>query len=551
MTSSSSLDRTLILSVTLPDGSRQEVFLQRGLTIGRTDANTVCIDHPDVERIHARVSSQPDGTMTLECQTDKSGLLVDGDSEPKFRLPLTPGTQFRIGPAQLECTLWQTPTKERWAANPWRVRCPRCHASLAEEPRSAKACPQCSLAIVHFNPSTDSEQQDLGSFRGWLPSQVGPYAIRSFVAEGGMGIVLRGLHTKKDKFAAVKLLQLSDDPQAEARFTEEVANVAKCVHPNIVRLQESGHDGRLVWLALDWVDGKPLETYIAKAKASDKAISIEKISDWMTQIVKGLTYLHQKEIIHRDLKPGNILVARDGLVKITDFSIAKDPKSGATSMTRTGAVAGSAGYMSPEQQEGRRVGLETDIFSLGVVWYEMLMLRRPVGTYQSIRTKRENCPPEWDDLIARCLHFDSKSRPTANDLVKTLATSPASNKQHFIFEPAISEKPRGTGTASTSRNNVEAAIAPSTPNIVLPSRNRSGFRAKLKKIFGINVGGALISLVLVRGCIHLLSEAVRKNEEQGVKKSVDDALREKAMEQAVKEAVRKVHLPKCPGGEAK
>jgi pSer/pThr/pTyr-binding forkhead associated (FHA) protein len=78
MTSSSSLNRTLILSVMLPDGSRQEVFVQRGLTIGRTDANTVCIDHPDVERIHARVSSQPDGTFFLQCQTDKSGLWVDG-----------------------------------------------------------------------------------------------------------------------------------------------------------------------------------------------------------------------------------------------------------------------------------------------------------------------------------------------------------------------------------------------------------------------------------------------------------------------------------------
>lgn len=496
MTSSSSLDRSLILNVALPNGSRQEVFLQRGLTIGRTDANTVCIDHPDVERIHARVLSEPNDTMVLECQTDKSGVFVDGESQPRFRLPLTAGTRFRIGPASLECTLWQSPARDRWAANPWQVRCPRCHASLAEVPKVAKACPQCALPIFYCGPPAKNTDPESGGFEGWLPAQVGPYAIRSFVAEGGMGIVLRGLHTENDDFAAVKLLQLSDDPQAKTRFAEEVANVGRCVHPNIVRLQDSAQDGHLVWLALDWVDGKPLDSYIAAAKASHRTLAIETIADWIHQIVKGLIYLHREGIIHRDLKPGNVLVGRDASVKITDFSIAKNPRSGTTSMTRTGTVAGSAGYMSPEQQDGRRVGPETDIYSLGVVWYELLMLRRHAGRYRSLRAERSDCPAQWDDLIGRCLEFDPRIRPTLQQILNSLSA-------RSVGEESIAETP----SASKPKQIISADLLPARHLRNLASSYKSLYQHfQLQRAFiplvGLCVTSILLSMIMEQNGRH-------------------------------------------------
>ena len=425
MGSASTPDRQLILHVVMPDKTEQEFFVQRGMTVGRIDSNIICIDHPDVERIHARVSTQADGTHLLECQTDRAGVLVDGETQPRFRLPLLPGTKFQIGPAVLACHDWRTKTTVRMADNPWQVNCPRCRGPLNDIPQNARACPQCSLPIIFYNPSVKSDGKT-GEFTGWLPTQVGPYTIRKFVAEGGMGIVLRGLHKTTDRFAAVKLLRPSNrpDPNAEARFAVEVASIGRCVHPNIVRLQDSGRDQDLVWLAMDWFDGKSLESFIASAKAArSKQFSVQRVGALMTQIVTGLFYLHGKGLIHRDLKPSNILVGPDELVKITDFGIAKDAGPGATRMTMTGAVTGSAGYMSPEQQEGRTLGPETDVFSLGVLWYELLTLRRPVGVFQSVHILRPDCPAEWDDIIVRCLNYDCSKRPKLGEILAALRTS--------------------------------------------------------------------------------------------------------------------------------
>jgi serine/threonine protein kinase len=432
---SSSRNRELLLQIKLPDGSERRYFVRDGLTIGRSaDANDVCIEHPDVERIHARVSTQVDGTMMLECQTGNARLFAENAAESTQRLALAAGTRFRIGPATLTCSLSRRTVQT--AASPWQVRCPRCHASMADMERTTSSCPECLLPVFYGNASPDPAE-GVESFSGWLPSQVGPYSIRSFVAEGGMGIVLQGLNGETGELAAVKLLAVSesDDPQAEARFIDEVANASRCVDRNLVRLQDSGKDRHLIWMALDWVDGKTLESCVAAATKADTFLSIETIADWVAQIVRGLLALHSQGIIHRDVKPSNILVARDGLVKVSDFGIAKNTSTNRTAKTRPGNVAGSQGYMSPEQMARRHIGPKTDTYSLGLVWYELLSLRPSApGTYQRVRTLRNDCPAEWDNLIARCLRFDPNQRPEDDEILSVLTSG---QRTHRRLGPTI------------------------------------------------------------------------------------------------------------------
>ena len=252
------------------------------------------------------------------------------------------------------------------------------------------------------------------------------YIIEGMLGRGGMGSVYLARHIHLETKAALKVLldQFSDNASVKARFINEAKLLHNLQHPNIVQQKEFFEDaGRLV-LAMEYVDGRPLDKMIGQDVGP---IPWEKALPLFTQILDGIGYAHSKGIVHRDIKPANILLTKDGKVKISDLGIAKI--AGEKGMTRTGAQMGTLYYESPEQIRGAKdVDHRSDIYSLGMTLYEMLAGRLPFDTEgdtsefeimigvvqrQNNLDPREHYPhiPEWlVETIQKATDLDPEQR---------------------------------------------------------------------------------------------------------------------------------------------
>ncbi|HJX44812.1 MAG TPA: protein kinase, partial [Geodermatophilus sp.] len=201
----------------------------------------------------------------------------------------------------------------------------------------------------------------------------GRYALDSLLATGGMGQVWRGRDTVLRRDVAVKVLrsEYTGDPTFLARFRAEARHTAGLTHPNIATLHDYGEssDGpggeRVAWLVMELVQGESLAAVLARGRLDPL-----RTARLMRQAAAGLGAAHAAGVVHRDVKPGNLLVAPDGTVEITDFGIAWSASSAA--LTGTGQVIGTAHYLSPEQAAGRPAGPASDVYALGLVGYESL-----------------------------------------------------------------------------------------------------------------------------------------------------------------------------------
>jgi len=200
--------------------------------------------------------------------------------------------------------------------------------------------------------------------------KINSYEVLERVGRGGMGTVYKVRHTLRNEILALK--QLNDDsPEIQKRFENEAVVLSKLSHPNIVQVNDFFSFENELYIAMEFVDGKPLSQIIGKEVGP---IIAEKAVPLFTQILRGMSHAHQNGIVHRDIKPANILVGSDGTVKITDFGIAR--VLGAT-MGTAGMKMGTIYYMSPEQMEGEEIDERSDIYSLGMTFYEMLAGRLP------------------------------------------------------------------------------------------------------------------------------------------------------------------------------
>lgn len=197
------------------------------------------------------------------------------------------------------------------------------------------------------------------------------YRILEKLGEGGMGVVYKARDTRLDRFVALKFLpgQLSSKEANKARFLQEAKAVAALSHPNILGIYEIDEQEDRLFFSMEFVEGHTLKTHISSLK-SGSGIPINQAIDWAIQIAQGLKTAHEKNIIHRDIKPENIMITKDGKLKIMDFGIAK--LSGSPGLTKTGTSLGTLSYMSPEQAQGMTATHHSDIWSLGVVLFEML-----------------------------------------------------------------------------------------------------------------------------------------------------------------------------------
>ena len=288
-------------------------------------------------------------------------------------------------------------------------------------------------------------------------SPLGPYEILSPLGAGGMGEVYRAKDSKLDREVAVKVLpeSVARDPETLARFEREAKAVAALCHPNILAIFDYGHEQGVAYAVMELLSGQTL-----RDRLDSGALTQKQAIDFGLQIAKGLSAAHEKGIIHRDLKPENVFVSKDGHVKILDFGLAKrtelspsgqtnaPTESGATS---PGTIMGTLGYMSPEQLKGKQVDHRSDIFSFGVVLYEMLAgrraFKRDTAAETSVAILMQDPPdfsesghpvsPAIDHVVRHCLEKDPDRRfRSAHDIV--FALNEASGASETASAPALS-----------------------------------------------------------------------------------------------------------------
>lgn len=264
--------------------------------------------------------------------------------------------------------------------------------------------------------------------------QIGKYKVIDELGKGAMGIVYKALDPDINREVAVKLIRfdmISDESDKEdtvKRFIREAQSAGKLQHPNIITIYEVGREKDQTFIVMQYVDGDSLKDAIS----SGKKFSSEEIIDMMTCLCDALDFAHQNKIVHRDIKPGNILLDKWGRPFLVDFGVARVEMS---TMTQSGAIVGTPSYMSPEQIMGRPVDARADIFSLGIIIYEMLTGKRPFeGDHittivykimnedpQSVRELKKDLPEGFEYILKRALAKDPQKRyQTCKELASDL-----------------------------------------------------------------------------------------------------------------------------------
>src|SRR3972149_5050280 len=241
--------------------------------------------------------------------------------------------------------------------------------------------------------------------------------IQEKLGEGGMGVVYKAQDSKLDRLVALKFLpeHVSVGSADLERFTQEAKAAAGLNHPNICTIHGIEEAGGKNFIVMEFVDGQMLQ----EKKSS---LSMKQALDIGIQIAEGLAAAHEKGIVHRDIKPENIMIRKDGRVQIMDFGLAK--LRGASRLTKEGSTVGTAGYMSPEQVQRQETDHRSDIFSLGVLLYEMLTGQPPFkGVHETaisyeivnvdslpLSAIKPEIPPDLDVIVLECLEKDGKER---------------------------------------------------------------------------------------------------------------------------------------------
>ena len=255
------------------------------------------------------------------------------------------------------------------------------------------------------------------------------YEILEKVGDGGMALVYSAKDHLLSRIVAVKILraQFADDEEFVERFRREARSAASLSHPNIVNIYDVGETEQIHFIVMEFVQGKNLHDLIRDCEqfSQDVIVSVGK------QIAMGLAHAHYHGIIHRDIKPHNILVTDEGRVKVTDFGIAQAMST--TNLTQTGMVLGSVRYFSPEQARGANVQAASDLYSLGIVLYEMIAgdppfkgdspisiaLKQIQENPLPVRDSRPDLDGELEDLVLKLLNKDPKKRgASAEEVVK-------------------------------------------------------------------------------------------------------------------------------------
>jgi len=302
------------------------------------------------------------------------------------------------------------------------IKCPRCQSV---NPETATFCADCGTKLTSLHPEKEIpfsrtrtiQQPSRALAEGSMLA--GKYRILEPIGKGGMGVVYKAEDTKLKRTVAVKFLpsELSDDSEAGERFLREAQAAAALSHHHICTIHEINEEEQQPFIVMEYVEGQSLNQKIKQGPLG-QAVALE----IAIQVAEGLEEAHKKGIIHRDIKPGNIMLTTKGQAKVMDFGLAK--VLGASLITKEARTMGTVAYMSPEQAKGEILDSKTDIWSLGVVLYEMLTGQLPFkGEYDqsvihSILTRepepltkaRSNIPKDLENVVLTALAKNSADR---------------------------------------------------------------------------------------------------------------------------------------------
>lgn len=272
------------------------------------------------------------------------------------------------------------------------------------------------------------------------------YEIIKTIGEGGMANVYLANDTILDRKVAIKVLRgdLSNDEKFIRRFKREALSVSNLSHPNIVEVYDVGEEDGNYYIVMEYIEGKTLKQLLQKRGA----LTLNEVIDIMAQLTDGLAHAHEAYIIHRDIKPQNIMIEDNGLVKITDFGIAMALNS--TQLTQTNSVMGSVHYLPPEQANGKGSTVKSDIYSLGILMYELLTgsvpfkgdtaveiaLKHMKEKIPSIRKQNPTIPQSVENIVLKATAKNPKNRyDNVRDMYKDLQTAlQRDNEKRLVYE---------------------------------------------------------------------------------------------------------------------
>ncbi|MCX2968066.1 MULTISPECIES: Stk1 family PASTA domain-containing Ser/Thr kinase [Streptomyces] len=325
----------------------------------------------------------------------------------------------------------------------------------------------------------------------------GRYQLRDLLGAGGMASVHLAYDSVLDRQVAVKTLhsELGREAAFRERFRREAQAVAKLAHTNIVSVYDSGEDtlqGAVVpYIVMEYVDGKPLRTELDEDIRRHGAMPTEKALKITGDVLAALDASHELGLVHRDIKPGNVMMTRRGVVKVMDFGIARAMESGVTSMTQTGMVVGTPQYLSPEQALGRGVDARSDLYTVGIMLFELLTGRLPFDAdsplaiaYAHVQEEpvapssiNRSVPPAADAIVARALRKNPNERfPTAEAMRAECARVAGSGAAAGAAPVIVSGGPApgsGAGVAQSVFPPVSATGTPPPPS-TLPMGGMGG-----------------------------------------------------------------------------
>ena len=340
------------------------------------------------------------------------------------------------------------------------------------------------------------------------------YEIVKSIGEGGMANVYLAIDLILDRKVAVKVLRgdLANDEKFIRRFQREAKSVSDLSHPNIVEVYDVGEEDGQYYIVMEYIEGKTLKQLINKRGA----LTLPEVIDIMTQLTDGLAHAHEAYIIHRDIKPQNIMILDNGLVKITDFGIAM--ATNATQLTQTNSVMGSVHYLPPEQASGKGSTIKSDIYSLGILMYELITgsvpfkgdnaveiaLKHMKEKIPSVRKQNPLIPQSVENIILKATAKNPRNRYDSvremhDDLVTALERD---NEKKYVYpypENDIDDTvvvPKVTNNQANKKPDKEIVPAPDDEleeTKLIPNKKKS----KKPIIIGSIILGILIILTIL------------------------------------------------------
>jgi eukaryotic-like serine/threonine-protein kinase len=326
------------------------------------------------------------------------------------------------------------------------VECPQCHS---DNPSTVARCLKCNtpFGFDAMTMTASSSANSSGGAKGWsIPSDpaaefgstLAPgtvlgirYEIVQLLGQGGMGAVYKAKDLELDRLVALKVIrpEMAANPEILRRFKQELILARQITHRNVIRIFDLGEADGIKFITMEYIEGQDLKSHVAEKNK----LSVEESVRIVEQVCLALEAAHAEGVVHRDLKPQNIMMDKQGKAAVMDFGIARSVESGG--MTQTGMLMGTPDYMSPEQVMGQHVDARSDLFTLGVIFYELLTASAPyrADTTQAAMYKRlqdvprpaaevdPNVPRLLSDIVTKCLQIDPALRyQSAREILQDL-----------------------------------------------------------------------------------------------------------------------------------